>query len=259
MQEKQFTLSPSTVNLFIKDPALFIMKHFYKMTSSLNIYAIRGQAVEMAVNERLKGKSLEESVNIALDFYYEQTFDLPVDTLDIEYILPQWAEKAVTTLTTINGDRTPLMQTKLEFEINGMPFKAFLDYDYTDETIDLKTCTKLPGIVSRGDRKGFLPADKRDNVRQQCIYRKATGKKASLLFITNEEHQLYTIQDSEYEMYMEEVNKVIEEIQVILTKGNKYATTKYRPNEKLFNTFYWNKEMIQKAKEIWNIKDDFDL
>lgn len=258
MKEKEFTLSPSTVNLFIKDPCLFIMKHFYKMKSETNIYAIRGQAVELAVNEVFAGEELTQAVDKALDFYYEKTFDLPVDTLDIEKILPQWAENAINVLTNINSNK-PELQKELLHEINGMPFKAILDFDYPDRTIDLKTCTKLPGIVSRGERKGKLPADKKDNVRQQCIYQSLTNKPAELLFITNEEDQLYRIQEDEYNDYMNEVHNVIEEIKVILTKGNKYATNRYTPNQKLFNTFYWNKEMIQKAKEIWNIKDDFDL
>jgi hypothetical protein len=40
---KEVVLSPSSINLFIEEKALWVLKHYYKMYGETNIYAVRGK------------------------------------------------------------------------------------------------------------------------------------------------------------------------------------------------------------------------
>ena len=53
---------------------------------------------------------------------------------------------------------------------------------------------------------------------------------------------------------MKEIRKTDKELKKVLTKGEKYAINKYILKENLFSGFYYNEEMIEKVKELWNVK-----
>lgn len=252
MSKKEFRCSASTVNLFLKDPCLFVLKHYYGMRTEFNVYAMRGVAIEHGVDRFFETGDMKQAIMDALDKFYDLTFDLDHEFEEIEKLIPGWTESAIALVVEQSNGRTPHMQTELTFKINDLPFIGFLDYEFEDEVIDLKTANKVPHILVRGERKGKLPAAKADNIRQQCIYRFATGKSCKLLYVSPEESLTYEIQDDEYEEYMSEVEGVVEEIKKILTNGEEYAINKYTPNSKLFGSFYYNDEMINKVQELWH-------
>ena len=248
--------SASTLNTFIKDPCLFVLKYFYGMTTEFNVHAMRGKAIEHGVDRFYATGDIEQSIQDALDNFYEITFGLDYEIDDIENLIPQWTKNAITVIIQESKGKTPIMQKEINFKINGLPFVGFLDYDFEKEIIDLKTVTKVPNILVRGVRKGHLPADKKDNVRQQVLYKYAEKKPTTLLYISPEESVRYTIQDDEYEEYLKEIKEAVKEIKDVLTRCEEYAINKYTPNEKLFGSFYYSEEMIKKARELWKTNNN---
>ena len=247
--------SASTLNTFINDPCLFVLKYFYGMTTEFGVHPMRGKAIEHGVDRFYETKNVEQSIQDALNNFYELTFGLDYEVDDVEILIPQWTKTAISAMIIESTGRTPIMQKEINFEIEGVPFIGFLDYDFENEIIDLKTATKIPNILVRGERKGHLPAGKRDNVRQQVLYRYSEGKPTTLLYVSPENSIRYTIQDDEYEEYMKEIRKTVKEIKKILTRGEGYAINKYTPNEKLFKSFYYDEDMIFKAVELWKLDD----
>lgn len=251
--KEEFICSASTINLFIKDPCLFVLKYFYGMRTDFNVHAMRGVAIEHGVNRFYETGNLEQSIEDAMREFYKITFNLDHEFEDIEELIPSWTENAITVMNLESSGTTPTVQTELRFEIDGLKFIGFLDYEFEDKVIDLKTVSKVPNLLVRGERKGHLPAIKRDNVRQQVLYKYATNKPTHLLYVSSEDSLVYEIQDDEYEEYLKEIKEVVKEIKNILTEGQEYAINKYTPNEKLFRSFYYNEEMIFKVKELWNV------
>lgn len=252
---KDFTCSASTLNLFITDPCLFILKHYYRLRGDFGIHAMRGKAIEHGVDKALEGMSLDKAKDAAVEEFYDLTFELDHDFEEVEDIIPKWIDNALDVLKTEANGRVPELQKKLEFELEGINFVGYLDYDFEDETIDLKTTTKVPKLLVKGKRKGMLPAGKAANVRQQVLYRYTTGKPQSLLYVSPKDSLKYTIQDKEYETVLEEIKKVTKEIKKLLTEGEEYGINKYVPNQSLFKGFYYNEKMVHKVIELWKLDD----
>lgn len=250
---KDWKCSASTLNTFMQDPCLFALKYFYGMTTEFNVHAMRGKAIEHGIDTFYETGDMENSIQAALDNFYMLTFGLDYEIDDIEELIPTWTRNAIATMMQESKGSTPIMQKKVLFEVDDLPFVGHLDYVFDKEVVDLKTATKVPSILVRGPRKDFLPAGKKDNVRQQVLYRHAENKPTVLLYVSPEESVRYRIQDSEYNEYMAEIRDAVKEIKKILTGGIEYVIKEYTPNEKLFGSFYYSEEMVQKVKELWKL------
>lgn len=245
--------SASTLNLFIKDPCLFILKYYYGLTTEFNEHAMRGKAVEYGVDRFYETNNIKESINDSLNKFFELTFDLDYLVNEIEDVVPQWTNNCINAMLFNAPIGIPYLQTKLTFEVEGIPFVGYLDYEFEEQVIDLKTTNKVPRLLVRGDRKGRLPAAKNDNVRQQVLYMIGSGKPCHLLYVSPNEELFYKISKEEKKEFEKEIKKELKKMKILLTKGLEYGIMKYTPNKSLFKSFYYNQEMIDKCKEIWNV------
>lgn len=256
-------LSPSSINLYLVDPALWVMKHFYKQTSGFNIYAMRGVAVENALNHYVKtmnerdsvvmSEVEKEAVDIALAYFQENSFYWDDEELKIkiEADIDPWVKNAIKALYSLERD-IPKQQSDILVEIEGLPVGGFVDYDFETLQTDLKTCNSLPKIVSRGDRKGFLPKEKQANVRQQAIYKLAKGKETSLLYVTPTEHLHHVISDAEAEEAMAEVKRACKEIKHLLTLPVEEIIDATVPKWKsMEHSFFWDEPLRRLAHDLW--------
>lgn len=256
-------LSPSSINLYLVDPALWVLKHFYKQTSGFNIYAMRGVAVENGLNHWVKtlheNESIDvqavtkEAVDIALTYFQENSFYWDDEDLKIkiEADIEPWVKNAIKALLEVS-EEVPKQQVVILTEIEGLKVGGFLDYDYEELQTDLKTVNNLPKIVSRGDRKGFLPKDKQGNVRQQAIYKLATGKETSLLYVTPTESLNHIISDAEAEEAMIEVKRACKEIKTLLELPIEEIIDRTPPNWKTMeHSFYWDEPLRRLAHDLW--------
>jgi hypothetical protein len=213
---------------------------------------MRGIAVEHGVTEFVEHKKdLQEAIRAGKQKFTEDTFLLDEDIEEVDAKIEPWITNCI---DVIRLDGLVGTQRELNFEIDGLTFVGYLDFEYEDEIIDLKTTTTVPHILTRGARKGKLPTMKIPNVRQQCLYQYATGKPCKLLYASIGESLYYQIQDDEYKVHMAEIKRVVKEIKNILTKGRDFAILNYSPIKGKMKSFYWNQEMRDKAIELWDLK-----
>ncbi len=262
---KNFILSPSALNTYINDPALFVLRAFYKLYGDSNIYAIRGILVEHAVNMRLanKGKSsFEQFALSALTKVFTQGVEFSMEDLKSYY---DWGMKCYKELPV---GYIQQRQNKVEGVIEGVKMAGYTDYkcqikaiissgESFEYYIDLKTVSKETTLVSRGVRKGLVKSDKRDNVRQQIIYRILTGKPQELYFITSGGQCLrYQIGYRDYREHLPLIKEKLQEIKKLLTMSLQDVIIKIQPDEKKMNnpySFGWSDELRAEAVKIWNI------
>jgi hypothetical protein len=250
----KFVCSASSLNTFISDPREFILKHRFGLRTEFNHWGMRGTAIENGVDYYYtEPDKVDCYKKEALKKYIRLTFDIDEDLSEYEELIEPWTEtacKALSKYTSHISYDIPKMQEKISFNIDGLDFIGYLDYHYGEEVLDLKTVKVLPKIGVRGDREGRLLKKEAAKIRQQCLYKYATGLENKLVFVTPTEHMLYEISEEEYEETMEEIFVYIKELKTLLNMPLDKAVDKYRSNKP--HGFFWTSSMKDKASELWD-------
>lgn len=248
---KNLLLSPSAINLYLNDKALFVMKYFFKIRDKNNIFTIRGKLSELYVNLCLKNKKVITDNNFYEECLKDRIFDFDdvnISSSDLKDF-KEWGYNGLINLP--NKKEIISTQTKISTIIKGLPFIGYLDYEYKDEIIDLKTCNKLPLICSIGYRKGMISKQKHDNIRQQVIYKLATGKTVKLLYVTKREHLLYEITEKDVKEVLPSIYNSVNEIKELLKLSQEELLNKIKPGN--MKTFFWSNYLQKEAKKLWNL------
>jgi len=252
MSIENYILSPSSLNLFLKEPALWVMKYFYGIRGEGSIYTMRGKLVEDRVNQIIEGSQ-------QYSFYKHCLSEILLDTDNIEIReqdlkdFEKWGNYAYNCLPKeLNIHSIVSMQRHVKTVIKGVTVGGYIDYEYPECIVDLKTTNKLPIICSRGERKDMISKTKVDNVRQQVVYHLATKKTIKLLYVTPTDHLLYTITQRDIEEVMPSILEGIKKIKKCLTLKKEDAILHIQPEKT--NSFYWTDKLREEARKIWNIK-----
>jgi adenylosuccinate synthase len=149
-------------------------------------------------------------------------------------------------------------QDRLEGELYGVKIAGYIDYKVNSVDsyyyLDLKTVAKCPHILTRGDRKGMLPSNKKANIRQQVIYSKLSGLDTALLFVDEEGNSLhYPLQEQDFIEHEPIIEEAIKKIKKLLTLPIEDVIIETYP--KNMNSFFWCDTTRKKAREIWKIKE----
>ena len=248
-------LSASSLNMFMKDPALWVLKHFYGARSGENIYASRGKLIEAAIT----AKTPEEEAK-AWEEYDTSIFQFEDDDLSksIEDNLPWWISEgkiALADMVKEFGDYET--QIEVKGEIEGLPFIGYIDLQFAGLDADIKTANKLPSIVSRGLRKGMLPADKRDNVRQQVVYNIIRNKPQALLYLSPDGSHLHPVSVEEAQELRGELVANVNAIKKLLSMDIDDILANTIPKWKqMRHSIYWDDQLRDLAMELWG---DYEL
>lgn len=236
--------SPSTINLFLKDPALWVIKQYHGMAFNGNIYTMRGQLVENYLDQWLKtGKEVTDIQSDIISCLF--TSDIPWDISDVDSIM-NFYNMTMTAWSNV-GKPDPIMQLYIECPTLGI--KGYLDYTFNDSFIDLKTAAKLPTVVTRGPRKDQLSKSKIDNVRQQICYEMVTKKAGSLLYVSEDDWFFYEITDKDRDELTNQIVDTIEQMGYYMTMPYDSLIKAIEPGSK--QGFHWTEELINIANEIW--------
>lgn len=247
-------LSPSSINLFIQEPSLWVLKHFYGLRGDTNIYATRGKVIEDAVAKVLTGVPIEKAIQEALDEFTEETFfwgdtDL-VESLEAD--IPQWIVHTCEFLELTFPDTLPLMQSEVRTVISEAICGGYIDFDYPEVVVDLKTVQTLPDPIKTQKKEGWLKADKKANVLQQYIYWKATGKPVALLFSSPDGCYYHPLTEDELLAQEERCIEAIENMKELLSLPLEKVLDKTPPDVvKIKYSFYWDEPLRRAAAKVW--------
>ena len=260
IKNKELILSPSAINLFIEEPALWVMRYFYKVYGGTNIYAVRGKIVEEMINLSLD-KGYPVSFDEFLPHAVEKTlFDNVEITLQDYKDFYNWGCKIEPILKKYE---ITSQQDRLEGELFGAKVAGYIDYFIEGDPtcrgsfyLDLKTAAKIPNILVRGERTGMLPSVKAANVRQQVIYSELSGIDTALLFADEEGNTLYyDVSQRDYDEQLPIIEKTINNIKKLLTMDIKDVIIDIKPKKsstgKSMNGFFWDDKLRAEAKKIW--------
>lgn len=174
-------LSPSSINLWINAPDVWVVEKLFGRRGTPSPGMFRGIAVERGVVATLKGQKIEDATGEAEAFFDGRFLIGDERTGKERAAIAPMIENAVAALTELGPPEfdTDDGQNKITLTCKGdgwsLPFIGYLDLDYPWHglVVDLKTTMRMPSTMSA------------EHQVQRCIYSAARGNKAvRFLYVT---------------------------------------------------------------------------
>ena len=237
-------LSPSSCNLFIGSPAMYVLERVMGKKSKVGAAAHRGNAVEEGVVLGLMGASDAEAIKTAKSTFGRLTAfsgdpRREKESNSIEDMVKQG-------LAELRPYGTPSStQGKIEWQVEGLmvPLIGFYDIAWDDHGIllDIKTTHALPSQI------------KINHARQVALYTAALGNNISprLSYITTKKVATYTLENVEQHVHaLERVALTIQKFLSISEDPNELASLVV-PD---IDSFYFSDPIVRQAAfEVWGL------
>lgn len=234
-------LSPSSLNLWQGEPALWVLKYLMGARDEAGPAAKRGHAVEAGLDRWLMGdRDFFACHRAALDNFALNTGGQADDEHEEERdVIGPMLEQATAAMK--DAPRLTARQVAIETYLDGIdvPVIGYCDYVLEDGAIvDLKTTHRMPS------------SPKQDHVRQVAIYQKARQAPVSLLYVTPKKFARLNIAQEACDEAIADMTRVARSLQSVLAAAQtaEEATRFVAPD---FSKFYWNADTRKLAMEVW--------
>ena len=145
--------SPSTINLFVRDKAKFIMKLANIDSFEGNSSTIRGEAIEFALARKLAfDTNYKDTLNNVVNHFHSSHFGSRIPK-DEKYekeksSLKGYLDQILPTYNMIE-DEFIGTQTKISLELKdvSVPLLGYVDFEFNNHIRDLKTTKSIPSNV----------------------------------------------------------------------------------------------------------------
>ena len=196
--------------------------------------------VEAGLMKKLNGG---ECVGVAYSvFDAEASGEISDKITEERYMIAAFVEKAREALSKM--PKLIVSQVKIETyvpEAPDIPVIGYLDFDFGDFDLDLKTTKACPS------------KPRPDHLWQVAVYNKARGKPHSLLYVTPKKYALYEVPQEDLDAAWREVSATVVAMDRIVKgieqRGIESIAPLYPPRD--VNTFWWDDMTRAKAKEVW--------
>lgn len=235
----ELRVSPSQINLFLNEPAIWVLNKFHKIYGDMGASAKLGIAVEKGLQSILQQDlSFEDALNWANKVFTEDTIGLPQEDIDKEraYIEPM-LKQAIEVFLQFGDPKGYQVEITGQIEDVNVLGKADFEYDFF---IDLKTTKRMPSCVEN------LAAE---HIRQLAVYRKMTGREQRLAYVTDKKNAVYTPTDAQYRIAEKEIKHAIIAMKTAWEAGHEMAQKLYPPRD--YGSFYWDEKTLTAANEVW--------
>lgn len=244
--------SPSDIQLFREEPALWLLKHHpdYQYRTGGSAATLRGHAVEHAIRTACRWEMPAPDAirhgqrlflrNKPADLQGEEhlPYDKEFAALD-DYI---WeAYEFLQKHEFIKRYHT--YQHKCENVIEGIKVLGYTDFMFADEDgqlvgFDLKTTARLPSAM-------------RDtHVEQMAFYEITTGVRFSCLYVTPKKHAVYTITDETLLWGVARMQQTLKAMRIAVSLPSwEDLFTLFPPRD--LSSFRWDEGARSHASNIW--------
>lgn len=233
-------LSPTSLNLWAAEPALWVMERLLKRRAPLGANAARGRAVERGIHLGLMKPDLAvaECVDAAERAFDREMALNPDDRRDVErrnlagYVAHGLAELRQYAVPTA-------AQERIEVRLDGVPVpvEGYIDWRFDQHglIVDLKTAERLPSAIGAGHgRQGAVYAKAHGNYGMRFAYVKpAAGKKDGRAVAV-------------YELTGDDVQRHLEALRQIAVRLGRFLALSGDAEELAgllvpdYDAFYWN-------------------
>jgi hypothetical protein len=238
-------LSPSTCNLFVGSPAMFVLDKCLKKRGQVGAAAHRGTAVESGVVHGLvTGATDNECIKVANEEFWTLSALSGDPARDKEQAaVPEMVKQGLKELRGYGKPTSTQGKIEYRFDSIAVPFIGYYDVEWANHNIlvDLKTTHALPSKIST------------NHARQVSLYAVARGNEIDprVAYITPKKSATYRVENvSEHVKALERIGLAIQRFLSITPDPHELA--KHVVPE--IDSFYFKDPIVrQNVYEIWGI------
>ncbi len=241
-------LSPSTINLWISQPALCLLKIAGLNDQEAGPAAWRGTAADRAITDAAFDPSINDTALIqkATDVFNES---VKKTTNIIDETKIEKERKAIQSYVKIGAafyrdidDRPIEAQGKVTVNVGDIdvPFRGYFDLLYNDKVRDIKTVGRTVNELTQAAS------------RQASIYALGTGREPWIDYVTTKEVLSYKVPRPDY--YLRQVEIAANGLRKVLAHSDDIIECCQLVYPDL-DHWMWNETMKRIAKDVWNMED----
>jgi uncharacterized protein YozE (UPF0346 family) len=235
-------LSSQSINLFVSNLPLFIVRYLWEYKSPTNAAMLRGSVIDKAIGEY---KSISETQT---DFkklvYWHKSRGVVFDKNKVDKELnniSNYLELGIPYYKNLGKFKSYQKKVELNHEDLPIPIIGYIDLEYENCIRDIKTTAKTPKLTDQVSR-------------QLAIYSTALDKPAfaDYLYVAKTKQEVVTFEIQDVNDRINEVYRIALAMMNLLQNNdiNALVDSCY-PN---FADWMWDEGSIEVAKELWRIK-----
>jgi len=237
-------LSASSINLFIQDIPLFIVRYLAKHKSPTNPAMVRGTVIDHCIGNKTSVEEAQKEFKKIMNYEKKQGNVFDKDKADSEYNnIEKYLEIGLPFYQDLGEPVSYQKKVELEFDDLPIPVIGYVDMEYEDCIRDIKTTAKRPSAL--------LPPVQ----RQIAIYATALEKDrayADYLYVTKTKAEVITLEVDDIDMRLNEVYRVASAMMNLLQNNDiNSLVDQFYPD---FSNWMWSDSDRAVAKELWRIK-----
>ncbi len=236
-------LSASSINLYMQDIPLFIVRYLAKHKSPTNSAMLRGTVIDHAIGEKHSVKEAQKEFMSLMNYHKKEGVTFDEVKAETEYKnIEKYLEVGLPFYEELGEPVSYQKKVELEFDDLPIPVIGYVDLEYEDCIRDIKTTARKPSEL--------LPPVQ----RQIAIYATALEKDrayADYLYVTKTKAEVITLEVDDIDMRLNEVYRVASAMMHLLQNNDIHSLVdQFYPNP----DWMWSLSDIEFAKDLWRIK-----
>mgnify|MGYP005988024755 FL=1 len=236
-------LSASSINLYMQDIPLFIVRYLAKHKSPTNSAMLRGTVIDHAIGEKHSVKEAQKEFMSLMNYHKKEGVTFDEVKAETEYKnIEKYLEVGLPYYEELGEPVSYQKKVELEFDDLPIPVIGYVDLEYEDCIRDIKTTARKPSEL--------LPTVQ----RQIAIYATALEKDrayADYLYVTKTKSEVITFEVDDIDMRLNEVYRVASAMMNLLQNNDIHSLVdQFYPNP----DWMWSQSDIEFAKDLWRIK-----
>ena len=240
-------LSPSSISLFISNPALYVLQKIFGYKFTAGAAAFRGTFIEQGVHLIIANKEdVEKVAQLQLSNFIEYCKQMSIEKDEYEKEL-EFIDRAIKKLPSELSQFGQIVgyQKEVGYVHNGVKIKGYTDFEFKNKDnllfVDLKTTGKSIKVSTA-------------HKIQQYIYSKATNVSNKLFYIQvlkkSENIVDYSLTPEDEDQIPRIIDQAINNIITLCSLANSKDDFKrlVTPNP---DDWKWSKDKIKARKEVW--------
>ena len=229
-------LSASSINLYMQDIPLFIVRYLAKHKSPTNSAMLRGTVIDHAIGEKHSVKEAQKEFMSLMNYHKKEGVTFDEVKAETEYKnIEKYLEVGLPYYEELGEPVSYQKKVELEFDDLPIPVIGYVDLEYEDCIRDIKTTARKPSEL--------LPTVQ----RQIAIYATALEKDrayADYLYVTKTKSEVITFEVDDIDMRLNEVYRVASAMMNLLQNNDIHS---------LVDQFYPNPDWMWSFNQILNL------
>ncbi len=237
-------LSASSINLFIQDIPLFIVRYLAKHKSPTNPAMLRGTVIDHAIGNKTSVAEAQKEFMALMNYEKKQGNIFDKEKAETEYNnIEKYLEVGIPFYKELGEPVSYQKKVELQYEDLPIPIIGYVDMEYSDCIRDIKTTAKRPSAL-------LEPVQRQIALYAKCL--DVDRAYADYLYVTKTKAEVISFEVDDIDMRINEVYRVALAMMNLLQNNDiNSLVEQFYPD---MTSFMWDQTSIEVAKELWRIK-----